>query len=152
MLQISTLLYIWSCDFFEIAQNETMCGIGNSGQETYVLDGHLWMRASTYAYWNLLLLLFWLNKCWDESLMISLASGLKGLTWWLKHNNNNNIKTSSDDMLYPTDWDEINWLFLKRLCWKFKWPSVQCSLKQGCRKQGEIFYQNKLSNVKNSWR
>ena len=23
--------------------NETMCGIRNSGQETYVLDGHLWM-------------------------------------------------------------------------------------------------------------
>ena len=76
------------------------------------------------------------------------TSGLKGLTWWLKNNNNNNIKPPSDDMLYPTDWDEINWLFLKRLCWKFKWFKCTMFLKKGCRKQGENFLSKQVEQCK----
>lgn len=112
----------------------------------YILDGHLWMWwVSISAYWNILLLLFWLNIVlrWEPHVQPG-TSGLKGLTWWPKEYHSRR----TDDMLCPTDWDEINWLFQKCMCWKFK-----CIAKKGGGvNRVKLFHQNKPSNLKNSWR
>lgn len=113
----SEIAHEWKCMLKSNSRWEAMYSTTNC-----ILDGHLWMWwGSISFYWNLLLLTVLVEYTIDESrcsgwhfrsLRINLI--IKKKTKPKSHSRR------TDDTLCPIDWDEINWLFLQCVHWKFK--------------------------------